>query len=393
MNHGAVPFKPLEGIRVLDLSRYLPGPYLTRILADLGADIIKVESEQGDPARYMPPQKGDFAAVFAAVNAGKRSIVIDLKKQEGIRVVEAFVAKCDIVVESFRPGVADRLGVGYEALRKINPAIIMCSISGYGQSGPLASVPGHDINYVARAGVLGLFGPADGLPAVPGVQMADIGGGSLTAATGVLAALLEREKTGVGRFLDISMTRSVLSLAATASATVGLGVDMPRGKGFLSGGIPCYRVYETQDGRFMALGALEPKFFGTFCNLIGAPQLTEQIYAMGEEGARAEAALEAIFKTKTQAQWVAALDGHDVCCEPVRTMEEALADPQLELSQTDVHGARAVLPHFGVPPSTDSLGDAPSLGAHGKELLEEFGIDSNLIAAAKAASAIIVKEP
>ena len=371
-------FKPLEGIRVLDLSRYLPGPYLTRMLADLGADIINVESPSGDPARYTPPQSGSYSALFGAVNAGKRSIVLDFKKEAGVAILKEIVPHCDVVVESFRPGVATRLGIDYEQLSAINPRIIMCSISGFGQRGPLASVPGHDLNYIARAGVLGLFGPADAPPPVPGVQMADVAGGALTASTGVLAALIERDKTGKGRFLDISMTRSVLSLAATSTATLGLGMAAPRGKAFLSGGLPCYQVYPTRDGRFLALGALEPKFFATFCELAGVPELASSIYATGEEGDTVIAKLRALFLSKTQREWVELLQGAEVCCEPVKTMSEALEDPDLGLAQGDIDGYRVVLPHLGVDLSTEGLSRAPHLGEHGEEILKELNISTAL---------------
>ncbi|MED5463052.1 MAG: CoA transferase [Myxococcota bacterium] len=386
-------FKPLEGIRVLDLSRYLPGPYLTRMLADLGADIIKVESPSGDPARYTPPQSGSYSALFGAVNAGKRSIVLDFKKEAGVAILKELVPHCDVVVESFRPGVATRLGIDYEQLSAINPRIIMCSISGFGQRGPLASVPGHDLNYIARAGVLGLFGPADAPPPVPGVQMADVAGGALTASTGVLAALIERDKTGKGRFLDISMTRSVLSLAATSTATLGLGMDAPRGKDFLSGGVPCYQVYPTRDGRFMSLGALEPTFFATFCELAGVPELASSIYATGEEGDTVIAKLRELFLSKTQREWVELLQGAEVCCEPVKTMSEALEDPDLGLAQGDIDGYRVVLPHLGVDLSTEGLSRAPHLGEHGEEILKELNISTALRDEARRDDAVWLSAP
>lgn len=386
-------FKPLEGIRVLDLSRYLPGPYLTRMFADLGADIIKVESPSGDPARYTPPQSGKYSALFGAVNAGKRSIVLDFKKDAGVAILKEIVPHCDVVVESFRPGVATRLGIDYEQLSAINPRIIMCSITGFGQQGPLASVPGHDLNYIARAGVLDLFGPADAPPAVPGVQMADVAGGALTASAGVLAALIERGKTGKGRFLDISMTRSVLSLAATSTATVGLGMDAPRGRGFLSGGVPCYQVYSTGDGRFMSLGALEPKFFATFCELAGVPDLASSVYATGEEGDAVIRQLQKLFLTKTQQEWVDLLQGAEVCCEPVRTMSEALDDPDLGLVQTELEGCRVVLPHLGVDASTEGLSRAPHLGEHGEEILTELQISTDLTDQARREDAVWLSAP
>lgn len=392
MSQGAADFTPLSGLRVLDLSRYLPGPYLTRMLDDLGAEVVKVESPSGDPARYTPPQAGGASALFQAVNAGKRSIVIDLKQPSGVTLVRALAAKSDIVVESFRPGVATRLGIDYAALSEENPGLIMCSISGYGQAGPLSTVPGHDLNYVARAGVLGLFGPADGAPAVPGVQMADVGGGALCAAAGVLAALLERAQTGKGRFLDVSMTRSVMSLAATSTPLVGTGVNVPRGEGFLSGGVPCYRVYETRDQRFLALGALEPKFFTLFCELLGAPHLAKEVYATGAAGEAAAREIQEILRTRTQAEWGEVFAGQDVCCEPVRSMEEAVRDPELGLVTTRLNGCEVVLPHLGVDPNTEGLTPAPALGANGGEILREWEIPEGLVGSALSEEAVWLEE-
>lgn len=261
----------LTGIRVLDLSRLLPGPFLTMMLADMGADVVKIEDPRmGDYLRSMPPLvKGGMSGRFYAVNRGKRSVALDLKVAAARDAFLKMVEKADVVVETFRPGVMDRLGLGYARLAEENPALVYCAISGYGADGPAMHRAGHDINYLARAGVLGLTGPEDGPPQVVGVQMADMAGGGLFAVSGILAAIHARTTTGRGRFVDVSMCEGSLVLGAFGLMCAFAGDSHAKGTGPLNGGIAPFGTYATKDGRAMALGALEPKFWMTFCAGVG----------------------------------------------------------------------------------------------------------------------------
>jgi len=306
-------FQPLEGVTVLDLSRYLPGPLATRMLRDLGASVIKVEPPNGDALRYVPPLIDGIGASFRALNQGCRSIVIDLKEASGVDLLRRMVCKADILVESFRPGVLEKYGLGASALLELNPRLIYCAITGYGQSGPYRDRAGHDLNYLARAGVLGAFGPPGQPPLVPGVQIADIGGGSQPAVIQILAALLARAQTGQGRVLDISITDQVGVFGV-------LGIHETRGVGMLTGGAPCYRCYETADGQYVAFGALEPRFFRAFCDAIERPDLLASQYDPD-----AMPVLEDVFRSRTQAEWVDALAHVDACLEPV--LPPAAAEP------------------------------------------------------------------
>lgn len=382
-------FTPLDDIVVLDLSRYLPGPLLTRLLADLGARVIKVEPPTGEGLRWMPPRTNGMGTTFGSLNAGKDSIAVDLKKPEGQAVVRALLPKVDVLVEGFRPGVMDRLGLGWDDLRAAFPRLVGVSLSGYGQSGPLSQRAGHDLNYVARAGLLGLWGPADGPPAVPGVQMADVAGGTWPAAVGVLAALRARDRSGRGRHLDISLFHGVFGFAPYAVPQAAAGIVEPRGAGVLTGGAPCCRCYRTADDRFVAFSPLEPNFFDTFCALAEVPELKGQGYARGADGDRVVAALTALFASKDLAAWEALLDGHDVCVEPVRTPEEALADPELGRWVREVGGHPVHHPNVGVDVDEIPTPAAPApLGAHTDAVLEGFAVDPALVDAARAAGAL-----
>lgn len=369
---------PLEGLKVLDLSRLLPGPYATLVLADLGATVDKVEEPQGgDYTRHMPPLKGEVSALFLALNRNKRSVTLDLKTPEGVAALKRLASRYDVLVESFRPGVMDKLGVGFEALARENPRLIYCSISGYGATGPDRLKAGHDLNYIARSGVLAYGGAPGGPPAMPGVQMADIGGGSLFALVGILAALHERQRTGKGRFVDISMTEGSLAfLHMHLGARLMMGAEsgpLQRGAEPLNGGYACYGLYRTQDDRWLAVGSLEPKFFGGLCEVIGRPDLMPGGYDTGEEGRTTRRELEALFATKPLAHWVELFRRHDLCIEPVNEGDEVLNDPQLVarglfVKAGDVMHLKTPL-HFGPMPTRDS----PALGAHTDEVLREAG--------------------
>src|SRR5690349_11356469 len=308
----------LRGIRVLDLSRLLPGPFLTMILADMGADVVKVEDPRvGDYLRAFPPAKGGVAGRYLAVNRGKRSLALDLKLPAGRDALLEMAKRADVVVESFRPGVMDKLGVGYATLAERNPKIVLCSISGYGQTGPYVDRAGHDLDYIALAGVLAMTGKAGGAPQMPGVQIADLAGGALWGATAILGALVGRERTGQGAHLDISMTEGALALLAAEIGNLDCGVRPTRGAETLNGGLACYSVYRTADDRYLSVGALEPQFWMAFNTAIGRKgALTELMGSLAQQDAiRAE--IQAILVTRTRDEWAAIFAAHDCCCEPV----------------------------------------------------------------------------
>ena len=375
---------PLEGLKVLDLSRLLPGPYATLVLADLGATVDKLEEPQGgDYTRHMPPLKGETSALFLGLNRNKRSFTLDLKSAEGVAALKRLVKHYDVLIESFRPGVMDKLGVGWDVLSKEHPGLIMCSISGFGATGPDRLKAGHDLNYIARSGVLAYGGARNGPPSMPGVQIADIGGGSLFALVGVLAALHERQRTGVGRYVDISMTEGSLAfLHMHLASRLMMGSEsgpLARGAEALNGGYACYGLYRTQDDRWMAVGSLEPKFFSGLCAVLERPDLMAGGYDTGEEGAKTRRELETIFASKPQAHWVALLRQHDLCVEPVNEGDEVLSDPQLVargmfVKAGDVMHVKTPL-HFGAIPTRPP----PALGADSADVLREAGFTSDEI--------------
>ncbi|MDP1830360.1 MAG: CaiB/BaiF CoA-transferase family protein [Archangium sp.] len=370
---------PLEGVKVLDLSRLLPGPYATLVLADLGATVDKVEEPgSGDYTRHSPPMKDDTSALFLGLNRNKRSIAIDLKAPEGVATLKALVKHYDVLVESFRPGVLDRLGVGYEVLSKENPRLVFCSISGYGNTGPDRLKAGHDLNYIARSGALAYGGVDGGPPAMPGVQMADIGGGSLFALIGILAALHERHTSGKGRFVDVSMTdgsMAFLHMHLAARLLMGSeGTPLARGREALNGGYACYGLYRTSDDRWLAVGSLEPKFFAGLCAAIERPELLSGAYDVGEQGKKIRGELEKVFATRTQAQWVELFKPLDLCVEPVLEGDEILRDPQLQArglfaKEGDVMWLRTPL-RFG----DVAIRQPPTIGQHSAEILRECGL-------------------
>ena len=386
---------PLEGVRVLDLSRLLPGPYATLVLADLGADVVKVEEPQGgDYARWMPPLAGEQSGFFHALNRNKRSLRLDLKRPEGPAVLRRLVRRFDVVVESFRPGVMEKLGVGYAALRAENPRVVLCSISGYGQDGPYRDRAGHDLDYCATAGVLAVNGPAE-RPLPLGVQVADVAGGAWPAVAGILAALVRRAATGEGAQVDISMTDGALAmLAIQLGAAWARGTPLRRGRELLNGGAACYGVYRTKDGRFVALGALEPKFFLRFCQVAGRPELAERQF--DGEGAGPRAELEALFATRSRDEWARLGAEHDVCLAPVLEGDEPERDPQLGArgmflaidtpwEGKAVKSVRTPVRFAGAEPP---LRPAPRLGEGGEAVLAEAGFAEGEIEALRAAGVV-----
>ncbi|AUL99103.1 MAG TPA: CaiB/BaiF CoA-transferase family protein [Pseudothauera hydrothermalis] len=384
---------PLAGLRVLDLTRLLPGPLATQHLADYGADVIKVEDTgAGDYARCLGPMCGDTSYLYRLVNRGKRSIRLDLKQPAGRELLLRLADDADVLVEGFRPGVMDKLGLGYAVLAERNPRLVYCSISGYGQDGPYAQRAGHDINYIGYAGVLDQIGAAGAAPALANLQIGDLLGGTLSSLVGMLVAVIDARTSGRGRHVDVSMTDAVLAHAIFPLAEVlAHGAVKPRGEDLLTGGVPCYGVYETADGRYMAVGALEEKFWHRVCEALGRADLKPAHLASGELGARARAELAAIFRSRTQAEWTAVFDPIDCCVTPVLPMQESLSDPQLVARGmiVEVDGVT----QFGPPVRLSdyapaSFSPAPAAGAHTEQVLAELGVDADELARLRAAQVI-----
>lgn len=380
--------KALDGVRVLDLSRLLPGPYLTMILGDMGADVIKIEAPGiGDYMRQMPPARKDLGGRYLAVNRNKRSLVLDLKKPAGVAALLRMAETADVVVETFRPGVLDRLGIGYEALRAQNPKVVLCSISGYGQTGPYRERAGHDLNYIGLAGVLAMGGEARGRkPAMPGVQIADLAGGALWGVTGVLGALVGRERTGEGAHLDISMCEGSLALLAAEFGNRDAGAPAPtRSAETLNGGLAMYSVYETADGKYLSVGALEPKFWLAFNQAIGRKADMSDAIAPPERQEAIRDEIAGILASKTRDEWSAILAAYDCCCEPVLELDEVAAHPLhveramfFTIEDDELGDILQVRTPVGSPEATRR---APRLGEHSREVLGEFGFSDDEIAA------------
>jgi len=368
---------PLTGIRVLDLTRLLPGPFCTMLLADMGADVVKVEEPPaGDYMRWTPPLIDGQSALFNAVNRNKRSMTLNLKSDAGRDLLLRLVERADVLVEGNRPGVMARLGLGWDTLHARNPKLVMCSITGYGQEGPFASRAGHDLNYMATAGALGLNGEVDGPPIPLSVQVADIGGGGLHPAVAILAALVAVGRGADGRWIDASMTDGAVSWLALALAAQGGGEGVGRGDQRLSGRYACYRVYACKGGGFYSVGALEPKFWAALCQAIEKPELFELQFAEGEDGVRAHRAMESEFMSRTRAEWEQKLAGLDVCCEPVLELGEVSAHPQVVARGLIRATRNGVEVRPAIPLRADwRRSDAPQLGEHSAEILAEVGVD------------------
>lgn len=366
----------LEDVRVLDLTRLLPGPFATVLLGDMGADVLKVEQPGGgDYARHYPPRVDGVSTFFAAVNRNKRSMTLNLKTDRGVEILEQLVREADVLLESFRPEVMERLGVGHDRLRSINPELISCAITGFGADGPDADRAGHDLGYIARAGLLEQNARAGERPVVPGFQIADIAGGGLYAALAVVGALYRRERTGEGEYLDISMTEGALSLHLPVQAAAGAGEAAEPGEGMLTGGIPAYDVYETADGGYLAVGALEPKFWSRLVELIDAPELVADGHDRGESGEETRERLAEIFAQKSRGEWVELFEGEDVCCEPVQSPAEVAEDQLFEAREVFFELAGIRHTRTPVTPPERDHAPAPGLGEHNEEVLAELGYD------------------
>ena len=378
---------PLEGIRVLDLSRLLPGGFCSLLLADFGADVLKVEDTgMGDYIRWSPPfyegaHDSAKSALFLSLNRNKRSIRLDLKQERGREALLRLVREYDVVLESFRPGVLDRLGVGYERMREENPGIVYCAISGYGQDGPKRDASGHDMNYLGLIGLLGLTGERGGEPVQAAGQIADLGGGALMAAFGILAALREREHSGEGQLVDVSMSDGALSWLAMVAATYFADGTVPRrGDLPLAGSLVCYRPYECADG-WVTLGALEPKFWQAWCRGVEREDLVAKQFE--RPGSTAHDEVREIFKGRTRADWEEFARRHDCCLEPLLELDEALESELVREREMVVEleqpGAERTVRQLGVPvklartPGEHGRLPGPALGEHTEEALLAAG--------------------
>jgi len=389
---------PLDGVKVLDLTRLLPGGYATLLMADLGADVVKIEEPgKGDYIRWSPPMVGSHSAAHIALNRNKRSVTINLKAKDGRTLLEDLVGEYDVLIESFRPGVMDRLGVGHDALRARNPRLVYCALSGYGQHGPRAATAGHDLNYIGYAGLLSIIGREADRPVIPGVQIGDLAGGGMASVIAVLAALVRRGVTGEGDFCDISMMDGALSWLSIHAAEFFATSTVPQAELMaLSGAWPCYRIYPAADG-WLTVAALEPHFWTELCEAIDRPDLVGDGFATGARRADVVAELDDLFAAKTRAQWMARLEGRDVCVGPVNDFDEAFADDQVRardmVIEAEVPGG-GPFRHLGNPVKLSSAPPAglrrppPALGEHTDEVLEQAGIDEAGRSALRAAAAI-----
>lgn len=389
----------LDGVRVLDLTQFLPGPYATQLLADAGAGVVKIENpDGGDPARGMTPRTDeDVAALFSAVNRGKRSVALDLKTDEGRAAFYRLAEEADAIIEQFRPGVVDRLGIDYETVRTYNEGIVYCSLTGYGQTGPFADRAGHDLNYVALAGLLDMTRrDEDAKPQPPGYQVADVGGG-LFAAFAVMGGLLSRELGNTrGQYIDVAMTDVVASFAGSIAHEALTGGDPRPGETPLTGAYPWYDVYECADGRYLTLAALEEKFWASFCETVGREELRE-VHGTDDPARRTalREELADLFARNPREQWTDEL-GDETATAPVLTPAEAFDHPQLaarglvdrpEAGSGD-RSPRIGFPALGTDVPESAGGDLPGLGEHTEAVLREAGLSDEDIAALRDAGAI-----
>ncbi len=387
----------LSGVRVLDLSLQLPGPFCTMMMADYGADVVKIDEPSPRARNPFAAEDPGTGPLDRYLNRGKKSVTLNLKSAEGQEIFRKMAATADVVVEGFRPGVVKRLGVDYETLSAANPGLVYCSISGYGQTGPMRDVAGHDVNYLSYAGVLGLSGRPEDPPSLLPVQVGDVYGGSMMALSGILMALLSRQRTGKGAWIDISMTDgSVASLAIPASNLLGGGIPQERGALPLAGMLPCYDAYRCADGGYVSLGGLEPWFWKKLVTRLGREDFDELQYAAGESAEGVRRDLQAIFLGKTRDEWIRLFEGEDVCISPVLSLDEAMSHPNTVARRMVVDVGSPLggtEPQLGLPikiagEEERAPGRAPRLGEHDDPVLEELGYSGEEIAGLRARGVI-----
>ena len=333
----------LQGLKILDFSTLLPGPYATMVLADLGAEVLRVSGkDKYDLVTHWPPQIGgtDTTAAAAWLGRNKKTIWLDLKKPSAVEAVKKLVLDYDIVLEQFRPGVMARLGLDYDSLRQVNPRLIYCSLTGYGQTGPLKDRAGHDINYLSRSGVMASAGRKATGPVLTNMQIADMAVGSMNTVVGILAAVHHRDRTGEGQYVDISMLDGMTAFNSMDGACFLAGAPEPEREGQMLNGGGIYDFYETSDGGYMSVGSLEPKFFAQLCTALDLPQWADG-RVLKTDPAGVKAALREKFKQRTRAEWTALFAGYDACVEPVLTLAEAAEDEQIN--------ARGMVPEVPLP--------------------------------------------
>lgn len=394
---------PLQGIRILDLTRLYPGPLGTMMLADMGADVIKIEDMNApDYMRFYPPYIESESAGFVAVNRSKRSLALNLKSQKGAGIFFDLLKTADIVIEQFRPGVLDELGIGYEAAKTVTPDIIYVSITGYGQDGPYARNAAHDINFIGYAGILAATGTTASGPVLPAPQLGDVAGGAYMSIIACLSALWARERTGRGQQVDVSMLDGVLPLMTLQMAHCqATKTAMGPGEPPLSGGLACYGAYACADGKYIALGLLEAKFWKIFCDMAGHPEWTEKHLVMGEEAESLRQELAALFRTRTRNEWIAQANNLDVCLTPVLDLMEAENDPQLQARRMiyeQAHPVCGTIKGIGVPlkfsvTKAAPTGPSPALGEDTTSLLQEIGYTKKEIEALRQEGIILVFDP
>ncbi|WP_321860991.1 CaiB/BaiF CoA-transferase family protein [Pseudomonas paraveronii] len=390
---------PLASLKVLDFSTLLPGPFASLMLADMGAEVLRIESPaRMDLLRVLPPHDQGTSASHAYLNRNKRSLALDLKQAEALEIVRELVKGYDIVLEQFRPGVMERLGLGYAALKAINPRLIYVSITGYGQTGPYKDRAGHDINYLALAGVASHTGRQESGPLPLGVQLADVAGGSLHAVVGLLAAVIARQQSGVGQYLDVSMTDCSFSLNAMAGAGyLACGVEPGWETHVLNGG-SFYDYYRSRDGRWMSVGSLEPAFMQQLCATLGRPELAAQ--GLSPKPAQQKAlkqALQVEFEKRSFEELRELFAGVDACVEPVLSLSEAVEHPQLKARELVAQVPRAdgsTQAQMACPlkfseglPAPRHIGAA--VGAHSDEVLMELGLSSQRISELRRAKVVV----
>ncbi|MGA2527437.1 MAG: CaiB/BaiF CoA-transferase family protein [Smithellaceae bacterium] len=393
---------PLKDIRLLDFTRLYPGPLGTMMLADMGAEVIKIEDmNTPDYMRFYPPYIASESAGYLAVNRSKRSIALNLKHKKGVDIFFSLLPTTDIVVEQFRPGVLDEMGLGYKAAKRVKTDIIYVSLTGYGQNGPYARDAGHDINYIGYSGILATTGSRKTGPIIPGPQIADVAGGAYMTIIACLSALWAREKTGQGQKVDVSMLDAILPLMTLQMAHYhAVGLTPAPGEAALTGGLACYGVYKCADGKYIALGILEEKFWKSFCKMVGRPEWLGRQFVIGEEAEKLRAEIAALFITQKRDQWIAAAAGCDTCLTPVLEIGEVEKDSHVQARSMIIEQTHPVcgkIKGIGVPLKFSQTPAKPSwsppvLGKDTAAIMEEIGYSQKEIETLRKESIILLAE-